>query len=194
MNRWYRSKIFRRTVFVLCNSVFCVAVGAALVLPAYTFFSDRNALINDRRGVLARLTAVAVQKNNAQNIERSIETELQRGEFLAGSNDHVINAELQTRVKALIVTAGAQPRAVQGLPLRTTDKIEYSGVRLDINGSLQSIYRAIFAIEAAKPYLFITNAAIKVTPSNGPSAHQAEPIIQAQLEVFGAVQFRGREQ
>jgi hypothetical protein len=117
---------------------------------------------------------------------------MQRGEFFAGSNDNVINAELQTRLKALVTSAGAQSRAVQGLSPRTSEKITYSGARLEINGPLQSIYRAIFAIETATPYLFITNAVIRATPSNGSSTHQAEPIIQAQLEVFGAVQTRGR--
>jgi hypothetical protein len=192
MNKWYRNQVLRRTLFALGNIAFCLVIGSAVVLPARTFFIDGDARIEDERRVLARLTAIVTQKNHVQTIEHNTDIEMQRGEFFAGSNDNVINAELQTRLKALVTSAGAQSRAVQGLSPRTSEKITYSGARLEINGPLQSIYRAIFAIETATPYLFITNAVIRATPSNGSSTHQAEPIIQAQLEVFGAVQTRGR--
>jgi hypothetical protein len=161
-------------------------------MPTCAFFNNRDALIESQRRELAQLTAIVAQENNVKSIERNTEIEMQRGEFLVGSNDNVINAELQTRLKTLIASAGAQSPAVQGLPTKTIEKIKYSGARLEIHGSLQSISRAILAIETAMPYLFIKGAAIKAASPNGPSAHQTEPIIQAQLEIFGAVQNRER--
>jgi general secretion pathway protein M len=107
------------------------------------------------------------------------------GEFLAGPNENVISADLQTRLKAIAVSAGARSRAVQALPLKTNNQIRYSGSRIEIFGSLQSIHRAIYAIESAKPYLFITGAVIKVMPPASRQGVPEEPIIQAQLDIFG---------
>jgi hypothetical protein len=60
-------------------------------------------------------------------------------------------------------------------------------------GTLQSIQRAVYAIENAKPYLFISGATIKIAPSVNKQGVSEEPSVQAQLDVFGAIQINGRE-
>ncbi len=115
-----------------------------------------------------------------------------RGEFLSGPNENVINADLQTRLKTVAEAADARLRAVQSLPPRTRDLTKYSGSRVEIYGSLQSIQRTVFAVESAKPYLLIVGASIKALPSSARPGVPEEPIIQAQLDVFGAIQTEAR--
>jgi general secretion pathway protein M len=189
----YDIHIRRQVFFVLGNLAMGALVVGALVLPIFAFFEDRDSRIADQLKVLARLTAIAAQVENVKSIASDTSAQMRGGEFLAGPNENVISADLQTRLKAITEAAGARSRAVQALPLKTSDQIRYSGSRIEIFGSLQAIHRAIYAIESAKPYLFITGGAIKVQPSASRQGVSEEPIIQAQLDIFGAIQVNGRE-
>jgi general secretion pathway protein M len=177
----------RKTIFVLGNVAICLVLVFGVLMPIWTPFSDRDARIVEQRKVLARLTAVAAQISNVEAIGSDVREELRRGEFLTGPNENVISADLQTRLKTLAGLSGAQSRAVQMLPARTIDEIKYCGARIEIVGPLQGILRSVHAIESAKPYLFITGAVMKSLPVAKQGGSE-EPTLQAQLDVFGAMQ------
>jgi general secretion pathway protein M len=183
----------RRALFVFGNLALCAVIVGALVMPTYAFFADRDNRISDKRKVLSRLSAIAAQAANVQSIASDTSAQMRSGEFLDGANENVISADLQTRLKAITEASGARSRAVQALPVKTNDQVRYGGSRIEIFGPLQSIQRAIYAIESAKPYLFITGATIKGLPPGSRLGVAEEPIIQAQLNIFGAIQVSGRE-
>ena len=181
------ARLRRQALFVLGNLAACALVASVIVMPIFTFFADRDSRIEQQRRVLARLSAVTAQAANIQSIVSDTKAQMQSGEFLVGPNENVISADLQTKLKTLTETAGARSRSVQALPVKTSEQIKYSGSRIEIFGSLQSILRAVHTIESAKPYLFITGAALKMPPAAGQGMSQ-EPVIQAQLDIFGAMQ------
>lgn len=178
----------RRAAFVGGNLALCAIIVIGLIIPAHDFFYERDARIAERRNVLARLTAMA---NQAEQVSSAAQQAAgQRGEFLVGPNDGVINADLQTRLKGMAEGVGARVRSLQTLPAANYGQSRYSGSRIEFFGPLQSIHSAVNAIESAKPYLFITAASIKLSPptvGGGPGV-VAAPVVQAQLDVFGAVQ------
>jgi general secretion pathway protein M len=183
----------RKALFVLGNLAACAAIMLGMVMPMHEFFAERSGRIAGQLKVLARLNAIATQAANVQSIVSDTSAQMRSGEFLAGANENVISADLQTRLKAMTEAAGARSRAVQALPLKVSDQISYSGSRIEIFGPLQSIHRAIYAIESAKPYLFVTGAAIKLMPPVLGQGTPGEPVIQAQLDIFGAMQMNGRD-
>lgn len=185
------AQLRRRVLFVLGNVAMCVAIVSVFVLPLYTLFADRENRIEEQRKVLVRLTAIAAQAANVQSIASDTKAQMQGGEFLAGPNENVISADLQTKLKAMAEAGGAKLRAVQALPVRTVDQIRYSGSRIEIFGSVQSIVKAVHAIESSKPYLFITGAALKSPPPPRQGSSE-EPVVQAQLEIIGAMQTGGQ--
>jgi hypothetical protein len=81
---------------------------------------------------------------------------------------------------------GRTPALRSGSPGQTIDQVRYIGSRIEIYGSLPAIHRAIHAVEAAKPHLFIASAVLKAASPTGKPGAPEEPIIEAQLEVFGA--------
>jgi hypothetical protein len=180
----------RQALFVLGNLAVCTVIVGVIVMPIFTFFADRDSRIDERGKVLARLTAIAAQAANVQSIVSDTKAQLQGDEFLVGPSENVIGADLQTKLKAMTESAGARSRAIQSLPVKTIDQIKYSGSRIEIFGSLQSILRAVHTIESSKPYLFIAGAALKTLPAAGPGTQ--EPVIQAQLDIFGAMQVGGQ--
>jgi hypothetical protein len=163
-----------------------------VALPLHGFFSDRDEQIAERRAALARLTAIASQEANVQAIASDTRAQIRGDEFLSGPNENVINADMQTRLKAMTEAAGARSRAVQALPARTSEQIRYSASRIDMFGTIQSVQRAIYAIENAKPYLFIIGAIIKPSPGVNRPGVLEEPSIQAQLDIAGAIQIGGK--
>jgi general secretion pathway protein M len=110
------------------------------------------------------------------------------GEFLAGANEGVANAALQARLKTMTEAAGARVRSVQGLPAKNDGQIRYIGARIDLYGTLGAVHKAIYAVESGKPYLFVSTASIRLSPSISAQAAMTEPVIDMQLDVFGAVQ------
>src|SRR4051812_47045149 len=107
MKRMVGDPQFRRQApFVLGNLVACAVIVAVIVMPIYSFFSDRDDRIEERGKVLARLTAVASQAANVQSIVSDTKEQMQGGEFLVGPNENVINADLQTKLRTMTESAG----------------------------------------------------------------------------------------
>ena len=184
----------RRTIFLFVNAALALPLVVFVVLPLHGFFSDRDEQIAERRAVLARLTAIAAQEANVQAIASDTNAQIRGDEFLSGPNENVISADLQTRLKAMTEAAGARSRAVQALPAKSSEQIKYSGSRIEMFGTIQSVQRAVYAIETAKPYLFITGAVIKPLPAANRPGTSEEPNIQAQLDIAGAIQVGGKSQ
>jgi general secretion pathway protein M len=182
----------RRMTFLLVNAALVFPIVVFVVLPIQSVFSDRDGQIADRSAVLARLTAIASQEANVQALASDTNAQIPGDEFLSGPNENVISADLQTRLKAMTDAAGARSRAVQALPTKTSEQIRYTGSRIELFGTIQSVQRAVYAIESAKPYLFITGAVIKPLPVTNRPGVSEEPNIQAQLDIAGAIQVGGK--
>jgi general secretion pathway protein M len=72
------------------------------------------------------------------------------------------------------------------VPARSDGGLRYIGARLEIFGPMPAVHRAIHAIETAKPFLFVTGAALKLSPTAAIPGNTAEPVLDAQLDIIGA--------
>jgi hypothetical protein len=190
---WRNSQWLRRAIFVFGHLAAALVLYLAFLLPVHDFFSARESYISEQRALLSRLTSIVEQEAQVQTASRQIAEQAKRGEFIAGSNEGVINAELQSRLKAKAEQSGARLRTVQALPIRTHEGVRYAGSRLEVFGPLQAIHRTLYAIENGTPYHFVTDAAIKPSlPVNRPNT-TVEPTIEARLDVFVALQPDGRK-
>lgn len=182
---------WHRTAFVACN-LGLVAVALSLLAPVYDLLTDRDSLIRQRSETLARFQAIAAREAEVQAAAARPEGQQDRGEFLSGPNDSVIGADLQTRLKAIAERSGVRIRTIQGQPTKPVGPLRYIGAQLTINGNLQRIQSAVYEIETSKPYLFVTNASLKLASSSAlPGAAAEEPVIEARLDVFGALPATG---
>jgi general secretion pathway protein M len=194
-NLWRERPWLRRLAFIGGNATAALAFAGFLVMPVQAFFAERDAQIVSQRALLARFAAVAGLQTRVEAAAREADAQVETGEFLAGSNEGVIVADLQTHLKTIAEAGGARLRSVQSLPPKTRDEVRYVGARLDINGPLAAIQRTLHALESGTPYLFVDAAVVRVAPPTNaqvPNATPQEPVIDAQLDVFGAVQLKGR--
>ena len=185
IDTWRESRWLRSLLFAGGNLAAALALATLVVMPIYAGFAARDEQIAAQRITLARFLAIAAQETAVQSAGE-VRPAVGAGDFLSGKNEGVINADLQTRLKSTIEQAGARQRSVRVLPGQTIDQVRYIGSRIEIYGSLPAIHRAIHAVEAAKPHLFIASAGLKPAPPAGKPGTPEEPVIEAQLEVFGA--------
>ena len=182
---WRESRWLRGLMFVSGNLAVAAGLAMLAIVPIYDGFAARDEQIATQRVTLARFRAVAAQESAVQTAGKT-NSAVEAGDFLPGKNEGVVNADLQTRLKSTIEQGGARLRSVRVLPGQTIDQVRYIGSRIEIYGSLPAIHRAIHAVEAAKPHLFIASAGLKPAPPTGKPGTPEEPVIEAQLEVFGA--------
>jgi general secretion pathway protein M len=185
IDTWRESRWLRSLLFAGGNLAAALGLATLVVMPIYAGFAARDEQIAGQRATLARFLAIAAQEAAVQTAGK-VHPAVGAGDFLSGKNEGVINADLQTRLKAVVEQAGARLRSVRVLPGQSIDQVRYIGSRIDIYGSLPAIHRAIYAVEAAKPHLFVTSAVLKAASPTGKPGTLEEPVIEAQLEVFGA--------
>jgi hypothetical protein len=179
-------------MFLAINLAIGLALYCVVIAPIFAFFSDREAFIAEQRALLARLTAIARQGPKVQEAARETAEQAKRGELLMGPNEGVINADLQTRLKTMAEQAGGRLRSIQSIPPRTIEQVRLVGSRIEVFGSLRAIQRTVHAIENGLPYLFVADAVIRPSRPLNSQATREEPVIDARLDVFGAVQVEDR--
>ncbi len=184
--KWQAIPSIHRSIFLAINVFSCLAVFVLIAHPIYALFAERDEQIAMQREALARMTAVASRKSDVDAIARQVDAESDVGEFLAAANEGAANAALQARLKTMAEAAGARIRSVQGLPAKSNGQIRYIGARIDLYGTLGTVHKAIYAVESGKPYLFVSNASIRLSSLVSTQAAATEPVIDAQLDVFGA--------
>jgi hypothetical protein len=186
IERWWEIRWLRGLVFASGNLAAALTLALGVVLPIHDGFVERDAEIAARRATLTRLQAIAAQESAVQTASKA-HSAVEAGDFLPGKNEGVVNADLQTRLKGTIEQVGARQRSVRVLPGQAVDQVRYIGSRIEIYGSLPAIHRAIHAIEGAKPHLFVTGAVLKSVPQPTRPGVTEEPVVEAQLDVFGAI-------
>jgi general secretion pathway protein M len=181
----WQTPALRRLLFLLGNLTAGFAIMLTCVIPVRDFLADRDREIQQQRTTFARLQAVAAREAGTPA--------LAKGEFLTGKADGIINADLQTRLKGMVEVTGARLRSVRNLQPKADAQVRYIGSHVEVLGSMAAIHRAIHAIESAKPYLFVTSATIRLAPPMGQAGAPQEPLLEVQLDVFGAVRTEARE-
>jgi len=187
----------RRAGFVAGNLLAALMIAAFVVMPVQGFFAERDMQILSQRTLLARFAAIAAQQPRVQAAAQEVDAQVDHGEFLVGTNEGVIVADLQTRLKTMAEAAGARLRSVQSLPPKTREDVRYVGARLEVHGPIAAIQRTLHGVEAGAPYLFVDaaviRAALSVNSAALPNATAQEPVIDAQFDVFGPIHLKERE-
>jgi general secretion pathway protein M len=195
IEQWRNNVWVRRGAFVLANLAAFAGFLILFAWPIQAFFADREAQIAEQRVLLIRLNAIASQRATVERLAAQSATDVSRGEFLEGANDGVAAANLQTLLKGMVEPTGARLRSVRALPTKLAENIKFIGVQLEMTGTIRAVYQAIHTVETAKPLLFVAGALLKPTQQTAArlDASSAEPTIDAQLDVVGAMQIDGAE-
>ncbi len=168
-------------IIVTLIALSLLLVAASVTVAAISQLLQQQEEIRDARLMLGRLErAIAADEKNP---ELSIAQEVESSEFLAGTNDAVIQAGLQSKlseisseVGATVISSGAYGPIDKGGLTRL-------GVRANIEGPLSSVYDTLRRLEMATPYLTVSELVLRSPPGTGEGEN--EVILSAQLTFSG---------
>ncbi len=173
-----------------------LAVAAiAIAGGAWTFaragIADLEASLAGRLEQTARLRSAAEQSRQILAATPNGQEATLAGDFLSGSQDSIIVAELQQRLRALAIANNVEFNSANALPVRDGGNISYLGLRVQVRGQLRDIQSVLHAAEAGSPLLFVERLAMRVDTwpikSADPNLDGA-PAMVAEIDLVGARQ------
>lgn len=180
---------FGRVGFLAFNVAIASIAFVLVIVPFREMVERERRELQNKNMALTRLQAFADKRTDIEIFARQVKEEAERGEFIAGANEGVVNATLQARLKALAEAAGAEVRSLRALPNRSSSGANFVGARVELAGDIKAIHSTIARIESGSPQLYAPNAIVRL--AIGPPAPGQEPKIEAQFDVYGVAQLTG---
>jgi len=164
-------------------------VGTVVVQPLIALHGDMReelTLLNAQRVRFARLEAELPQLRGLVSELRAQKPASDASLLLTDSSDAVASAALQTKIKSLGGSLGAEISSVESLvPQRREGGFRRVGVRVAIKGDLTALTGILSALATARPPLFVDNLEIRNGGFTGQQTNDPAPVMSVGMEVYG---------
>jgi len=159
------------------------------VRPLLDSYASSRATIEQLQDALARYQRAAreLAPRQAELAALKQRQSAQDG-FLQGSNDTLVAAQIQNRIKALADANKGELRSTQVLPAQDEGKLRRITVRGQMSTNLGAVLRVFHGLESAYPLLFLDNVDLRARPvalrDRNNTAVDTD-IIDVQFDIFG---------
>jgi hypothetical protein len=151
------SQPFRRALALALFAAALALVAMGIVGPAIARFELLQASVADGAAALQRFTAVAARLPRLQAEDAALTRAFAtQGGFLQATNESLIAAELQNRIKRAVESNGAQLKSTQILPIGDENGMRKVTARVEVEGNTAALERIWYEMETGTPDLFIT--------------------------------------
>ncbi len=172
-------------------SLFAAAVMAwtLLMAPWLNIHVNGADHIAESINVIARLKGIVALEPSMGQMTDDTRIAVFAKNFLAGTEDALIIAELQTKLRELVVRHNSQLNSARTLPQKSSGGLTYLGLKIELRGQLEDIHHIVYEIETAEPFLFIDKAhfhlsdQLKIVEQ---SSQSVIPQLAVELDIFGA--------
>lgn len=168
-----------------------VAVVAVLTfgvaLPITQLVQELSQALEDERRQLREYRAFAAQDSELAGIEKRYRAALAIGEFLSGETESEHRSNLQAMLGGLAEEAGISITGARPLPDRERGAFKLVGMGVNLTTDIEGAQKLLYAIETAKPYLFVESADISSVGGAG-SASAGPRLLEVRLDVFAVPQ------
>ncbi|MGO8914490.1 MAG: type II secretion system protein GspM [Stellaceae bacterium] len=143
-------------VLILLGGIALFYLGA--VQPLLWDYRTTGEAIADRESAIARFRRVAAElpQRRAQLAALRQRQAASEG-FLQGTNDALVAAQMQNRIKALVEAAHGELKSTQVLPVQDEGKYRRITIRAQMTLDTEAAQRVLYGIETASPLLFLDN-------------------------------------
>jgi general secretion pathway protein M len=160
----------------------------AVVVPVSNDYAATKTRIADAALALGRYRQIGERLPRQRAALAALEQQPGRQVgFLPGSNETLIGAELQNRVKTIVEAAQGQLRSTQVLPPREDGGFREIPVRVEMTAELPAAQAILYQIEAASPLLFLDNVDLRAHPADRRDGSDDDPPLDVSFEVYGYV-------
>lgn len=167
--------------------VLIVMVGFSVVRPVVTLHGqmrDELRLLDSQRIRLSKLEGELPQLREQVEDLKKQEEDSENSLLLADTSDAVAAAELQTKLKALSASLGAEVSSVENLMLRHEGGFRRIGIRVMLVSDQKALTGILTALATVKPPLFVDNLEIR-NSSQVMQQSEAAPKLNIGLDVYG---------
>jgi general secretion pathway protein M len=134
---------------------------------------------------LARLTALAQRRPVFAEQVRSLQKALADPALLwSGSSPALISAAVQAQLRQVISAAGGSVRSTTELPVVPEHGLLRVSLRVDAEGTVETLQRTLHAVEAATPILIVDDLMV-TAPDGGSTEAERPPVLSIRLDVTG---------
>lgn len=113
--------------------------------------AQQQALLQRYREIGSRLPQLQAELAELRRAQSA------NGGFLQGTNDVIVAAQLQDRLKRLVEAAQGNLQSIQVLAVREEGKFRRVTIRGQMNLSTAGLQRVVYEIESGSPVLFLDN-------------------------------------
>jgi hypothetical protein len=179
------SKPIRRTAALGLLAAVLVALIFGLAMPIVQRFEERVSSVEDQFRQLEQFTAIAAQEARVRALEQRAQAEFALDEFLPGQNELAAQANLQSTLAGLAQANGLRILSARKLPDRERAPFKFTGIGINVSTDIEGLQKLLYAIETARPYLFIEVADVASMGGASP-ARSGPPLIEVRLDIFAA--------
>lgn len=173
--------IGRRSAALALLVLLAAGVYATLVSPVVDrYLADRSTAaqlrlaVDGYRRIASRLPALKAQLAALQAGHPS------HSGYLPGANETIAAAELQHRVKAIVLASGGDLRTVEMLPAQPQGRLRKIGLRGQMTIGLAGLQKVLYLLNETRPFLFFDGLDIRVREDD---VRRGRPGEDAQLNV-----------
>ncbi len=158
-----------------------------IVSPVLAAYRNAEESLVETRDLVERYEGLALGK--AVHRDRLEELRIRQtgtGSYLSGATDALAAAELQERIRGLVIRHGGQLRSIQNLPARSDGGFRGIAVRVQFSANLSSFHLLLYELESEKPFVFVDNLDVRNRRGNRQAAlKNLDPQLTIRFDLSG---------
>jgi len=178
----------RDRVLAVALLVFSIGLGYTLVInPLLDLRREYSESVEDLEFRLQRYRKVAAEKGYwAKHVEEIKQHSSVSEQYISQDTPALASADLQTLIKETVNSAGGELISTQVVPEQKEEQLTRIAVRVRMNGSTRVLREVLYAVETAKPILWIDNVNLRpIRVPVRPGAKGVSDRLSIDFEVVG---------
>lgn len=190
MNRF---STFTRRLIALFLLVVVLALPYVLVVqPIMAEFESNQQQIERYQELILRYRTIAADRPALeQELELAQRNIFPSQYYFSGDNPALVTASLQNQIKTFVEGSGGRLLSTQILPPEPDNGSTRVSVRVRMTGSVDSLYKTLYAIESNRPALFVESVDLNARQTRGRRRQregETEAELMATFDVYGYLQ------
>ncbi len=164
---------------------FALAISA-VALPLWLLNQRYDAAVDDAATRLERYSRIVGMRDGLQKKAGEVAGLEANHHFLKSASPALAAAELQEQATMILDRNGGKLNSIQILPHKDDGAYRQVSVNLQLTAPLSAVKAILYALESARPYLFVENFAIRA-PYNPATRNDSgnEPDLIVQFDLMG---------
>jgi len=159
---------------------------AAIAVPWWLLHKRYDDALEDAVSKIERYSRIAGMREGLQQMAVEIKALEGRNHFLKSASPALAASELQEYVTRILEEHGGKLSSIQILSHKDEGEYRQVGVSLQLNAPIGAVKAILYALESARPYLFVDNLSIRAQSVGMPRGGEvADPELFVQFDVSG---------